>query len=88
MTVEYEWDEAKRLANLAKHEIDFRAVEDFAWDSANILPTHRHCEWRYIATGYIGDRLHTVIYTRRDQRRRIISLRRASSKEEKDYAQA
>ncbi len=86
--MEYEWDEAKRLANRAKHRIDFEAVEDFEWDSAHILQTHRHGEPRYIATGYIGDRLHTVIYTRRDRRRRIISLRKASSKEEKDYVQA
>ena len=86
--MEYEWDEAKRLANLAKHRIDFRAVGDFDWGSANILPTHRGGERRYIATGYIGDRLHTVIYTRRDRKRRIVSLRKASSKEEKDYAQA
>jgi uncharacterized DUF497 family protein len=86
--VEYEWDEAKRLANRAKHEIDFRAAEGFEWAFANVQPTHRHGERRYIATGYIGDRLHTVVFTERGGRTRIISLRRASSKEEKDYAQA
>ena len=36
----------------------------------------------------IGDRLHRVVYTRRGDRRRIISLRKASPKEMRDYARA
>ena len=86
--MEYEWDEAKRLANLAKHHIDFQAVEEFDWDSANVQPTHRHGERRYVATGYFGGRLHTIVFTERGSRTRIISLRKASSREEKEYDQA
>lgn len=28
------WDEAKRVANLAKHELDFAVAEGFDWDTA------------------------------------------------------
>ena len=34
--MEFEWDEAKRISNLAKHGLDFSEVERFAWASAHI----------------------------------------------------
>ena len=86
--MDYEWDEAKRRANFANHKIDFEAVEDFEWDTARLTTTRRHGETRYIATGYIGHRLHTLIYAERGERKRIISLRKASAREMRDYAQA
>ena len=45
-------------------------------------------EMRYLAIGYIGDVLHTVIYTERGNRIRIISLRKASNDERGRYAQS
>ena len=84
----YEWHEVKRRANLATHKIDFKAVEDFEWDTARVTSTCRHGETRYIATGYVGYRLHTVVYTERGERKRLISLRKASARETRDYAQA
>ena len=60
---EYEWDEAKRLSNVAKHQIDSTAVHSFEWDTAARESSDRYGETRYAATGYIGDRLHRVIYT-------------------------
>jgi uncharacterized DUF497 family protein len=38
------------------------------------------------AFGYISNRLHYVVYVDRDDVRRIISLRKANSREEKRYA--
>ena len=52
-----------------------------------VRPTIRGSELRYIATGYIGARLHTVIFTERRGKQRIISLRKSSRQEERDYAQ-
>ena len=86
--MEYEWDETKRRANLEKHRIDLSAAGDFDWDTAVEELTIRHGEIRYVSTGYIGNRIHTVIWTERGGRRRIISLRRASRQEERNYAQA
>lgn len=36
--VQVEWDEAKRLANLAKHRLDFRDVPFMDWDNAIVIP--------------------------------------------------
>ncbi len=84
----YEWDERKRQENVEKHEIDFTAIYNFAWDTVVQRSNTTHGELRWVATSYIGDRLYTIVYTWRDDRRRIISLRRASRQEERAYAQA
>lgn len=84
----YEWDEAKRRENLAKHSVDFYEISRFEWGNAVYNPNITHGELRWVATAYIGDRLHTVVYTERERRYCIISLRRASKREERDYAVA
>ena len=85
--VEYEWDEAKRRSNQAKHEIDFASIHDFEWDSAQIAPSVGHGELRWTANGYIGSRLHMAVYTKRGNSIRIISLRKANLREIRKYAQ-
>ncbi len=84
----YEWDEAKNQANITAGRPGFGAVEEFEWETAMIFPSPRHGETRWGAIGFIGDRLHYVVYARRGDRRRIISLRRASKKEAMYYAKA
>ena len=59
----YEWDEAKRRGNIAKHGIDFDEIERFQWSGALKEPDDRHSEPPFRALGYIGRRLHTVVYT-------------------------
>ena len=86
--MKYEWDEAKNEANIAAGRLDFAAIEGFEWETATVERSDRHGETRWAATGYIGDRLHKVVYTSRGGGRRIISLRKASPKEMRDYAQA
>ena len=85
---DYEWDEHKRQENADKHKIDFTAVYEFEWDTAVYNSNDTHGEERWVVTGYIGDRLHRVIYTWRGSRRRIISLRKTNPREDRDYAQA
>lgn len=85
--MEYEWDEAKREDTLARRDVDFASVEHFDWDTAVIERSDRYSEIRFMATGYIFDRLYTVVFTRRENRIRIISLRRASTREIIKYAQ-
>ena len=74
--MEYEWDEAKRAANIAKHDIDFEALIEQSPQSG---------EMRYAATGYVGQRLHQMVFTMRGERVRIISLRKAHWKEVEEY---
>ena len=78
------WDEAKRRSNLAKHAVDFAAAEDFDWTTAVAEPDDRtdYGERRIEVTGMIGARLHVLILTPRGADYRIISLRKANSREQ------
>ena len=82
----YEWDEAKRRGNIAKHGIDFESVHLFDWTTASYESSMRHGEECVLALGYIGDRLHAVVYIGRGANARIISMRKAKRKEENRYA--
>ncbi len=85
--LEYEWDGNKRRINVVKHGVDFAAMEQFEWDTAVVDFDNNHPEPRWIAKGFIGDVLHLVVYTERGDRIRIVSLRKATTKEMRDYAQ-
>ena len=83
----YEWDENKRAANLAKQGVDFAIVGAFEWDTARIKADTRkdYGEPRYTALGYIGARLHALVFTPRAGRIRVIGLRKANPREVKRY---
>ncbi|MYC29972.1 MAG: BrnT family toxin [Chloroflexi bacterium] len=85
MHVEYEWDEGKRNLNHAKHGVDFSEIEAFEWDTAVIDPSTRHGELRHVAIGFIGDRLHQLVFTMRGRSCRIVSLRKANPRESRRY---
>ncbi len=84
--MEFEWDEAKREANLAKHGIDF---EDARWVMQGRIAIMRarstgH-ETRLRAVGFLNGRFVTVIYTMRGDVVRVISVRRARRDERREY---
>lgn len=83
----YEWDEGKCRANQVKHGIDFQDVLGFQWDTALEIPDERkdHGEPRWIALGLIGSRLHTLVFTKRNDGLRVISLRKSNPREEGAY---
>lgn len=81
----YEWDEAKRASNLAKHGVDFADVARFDFIGAVAEAEERSGEVRYVATGYIGNRLHKLVYLMRGGNIRVISLRKANNRERKIY---
>ena len=85
----YDWDEAKRAANIAQHKVDFTAVYEFDWETAVVDFDDRenYGELRERATGFIGDILHVLIFTERDEATRIISLRRANKKDVRRYVE-
>ena len=84
----YEWDEAKRRSNITKHGVDFNAMRAFDWGGAIVQRDDDHDEQRWIATGFIDLRLYVVVYTEPGENRiRIISLRKASKREEISYVQ-
>ena len=87
MEEKYEWDENKRRENLKKHRVDFSAIYNFDWNTASLAHDHRHDEYRFVAIGYIGERLHVIVFTERGNSTRIISLRKAKPREVKQYEQ-
>ncbi len=81
----FTWDERKRIRNLEKHGVDFTEVEDFEFENASLLRAAHHGETRWVAYGGIGGRLHCLVFTRRGKKIRIISLRKANTREVKSY---
>lgn len=79
----WDWDEAKRQANLAKHGVDFADLVRFDWLSAQVEPDLRrdYGEQRLNAFGLIGERLYALTYTMRGSTYRAISLRKANYRE-------
>ena len=88
--IDYEWDSAKAASNLQKHKVSLERVLDLEWDNALVMEDERrpYGEKRFIAYAPIGDRLYAVVYSPRGLRRRIISLRRANSREVARYEHA
>ena len=81
------WDENKRLANLAKHGVDFRDLRRLQWDEALVFEDRRkdYGETRMIAMAPLGARLHVVVFVERGGERRIVSARKANSRELEFY---
>jgi uncharacterized protein len=84
-----EFDEDKRQANIIKHGCDFTMAEAFQWETAIAFDDYRfnYNEPRMIAYGFIGPRLHVLVYTPRGTNTRVISLRKANERERKAYAE-
>ncbi len=85
----YEWHPAKADTNVAKHGVWFRAAVGFEWDTAleKIDTRGPYGEVRCTAIGFIGERLHVMVYTRRGALVRIISLRKANAREIRHYVE-
>ena len=86
----YVWGEAKHASNLKKHGVDFAIVEHFDLDGAVVFRDDRrdYGEERFGAFGSIKGRLHVLIFTKREGLYRVISLRRANSREMSSYAKS
>lgn len=85
--MEFEWNETKRLANLAKHGLDFADLDEFDWNGPVIFQDIRndYGEVRFMALAEFQGRIHSVTYTMRDDVARVISFRRAHRKEVRRY---
>lgn len=85
--MEFEWDEAKRAINLAKHGLDFADVEKLDWANAVTIPDLRfdYGEERFQAFSWFEGLLLQVTFTLRGGTFRLVSFRRASRKERKRY---
>ncbi|MDX2100856.1 MAG: BrnT family toxin [Leptolyngbyaceae cyanobacterium bins.59] len=85
--MEYEWDEAKRLANLRKHGIDFIDVPlVFEGDILTIEDDrYSYGEQRFISFGLLEGRVIAIVHTEREDCIQIISARKATKYEQRIY---
>jgi uncharacterized DUF497 family protein len=86
--MEFEWDENKNQSNQLKHGISFEeASEIFRYPMYEMVDTHQdYGEIRYIGIGRNNQMIVlTVVFTERESRIRMISARRASKNEQKQY---
>jgi uncharacterized protein len=82
-----QWDPAKAAANLRKHGVDFADAETALSDEmALTMPDEGSHEDRFVALGTDAlGRLLVVIYEWRDDDVRVISARKASRSERRQY---
>jgi uncharacterized DUF497 family protein len=85
--VKFEWDEAKCLANVAKHGFDFvDAVLVFEGDIVTIEDDRfEYEEQRFVTLGLLNGRGVVIVHTEREDVTRIISVRKATKNEERSY---
>lgn len=83
----YQWDRNKALSNFQKHGIDFvDAVLILTDELAITIFDERFAEERFITMGTDAfNRILVVVYTMRDNEIRLISARRATKNERKQY---
>jgi hypothetical protein len=87
--MDFEWDERKNEANIAKHGISFRsAAQVFDLPVIQFVDDRRnYSETRLIAIGVVAGRETVVVYTMRGDNCRIISARKADRNERRTYRQ-
>ena len=80
--MEFEFDTRKSRSNKKKHGIDFIEAKAL-WDDIDLLviPARVIDESRFVVIGMIGDRHWSGVMTYREDRIRIISVRRSRREE-------
>ena len=83
-------DPKKEGRNIAERDLSLDLAEQLDWTTALIWEDRRtdYGEQRYCVLGFIKDRLHSVVFTPRDGKPRVISLRKANKREVRRYEKA
>ncbi len=83
------WSEKKNRQNVRKHKVDFDEAKSIFDDPLQISlndPDHSFYEWLFITIGLSeNNRLLIVAHTFRDDKIRIITARKPTRRERKDY---
>ena len=87
--MKFEWDVEKAAANEAKHDVSFEEAV-VVFDDPNhiswIDDRRGYGELRWVGVGLSGGVEITVVFTMRGEASRIISARRSTTRERKDYS--
>ena len=84
--MEFEFNQHKSDLNRSKHGIDFIKAQKL-WDDIDylVIPAKVVDEIRYALIGKIGHKIWTAFYTVRNNKIRIISVRRSRDEEKALY---
>jgi uncharacterized DUF497 family protein len=85
---DFEWDDRKAAANIARHGVSFKTARLAFSDASAVAredPRQDYGEDRFTLLGMADDRLLHVAYTMRHDRIRIISARLAEPRERRRY---
>ena len=84
--MDFEFDPAKSHRNKKKHGIDFMEAQKLWEDEDRLeIPARTEDEPRSVLIAEYGERLWTAIFAYRENRIRLISVRRARSREKELY---
>ena len=91
MALRFEWDPRKAARNLAKHGVPFEEAATVFGDALGRTasdPRHSVDQERFVPLGLSrGQRLLAIMFVQRAEAIRIISARRATPRERRDYEQ-
>ena len=84
--MDFEFDAKKSETNKKKHGIDFNEAKAL-WEDpeAILIPARTLNETRFVLIGRIKDQFWSAIFTLRETKIRIISIRKARENEKKIY---
>jgi uncharacterized DUF497 family protein len=84
--MDFEYDPSKSARNREKHGIDFEEAKGL-WDDDNrlLIPARSDTEPRFALLARLGQRIWVAFFTAREDRIRIISVRRARPNEKNEY---
>ncbi len=84
------YDSAKNQRNVRDRGLSFDSVAEFDFESALYAVDKRqdYGETRYIAVGMLGVRLHVLCFAEMPDGIRVISFRKANTREVNRYAKA
>lgn len=82
-----DFDLIKSDKNYRERQLSFERVADFDWETALYAEDIRHFypEQRFVAVGFLDERLHVICFTPIDEGVRIISFRKANLREVRRY---
>jgi uncharacterized protein len=82
----FEWDESKRRRNVEWHGLDFLDAQPlFDGRPVYTYTSPRHGEERFVTIGLLEGRFLAAVWTWREGRVRLISVRRARDAEKRRY---
>ncbi len=88
--MEISYDPQKNQRNIEERNLPFDDVMEFDWETAKVKQDVRkpYPEVRYVAVGYLRERLHVLCFTETENGIRVISFRKANKREQKAYETA